>query len=377
MKLEAQADELACRAQHDEGKACRRKAEHHANRVPDAMLAQLSPLTAGGGLNHADRLDREDWQDARHEVQDETAEQGRPDKEEEIYARSRPGRACPRTSAIACARFTARCPLPAGRSQDVAGLCRNTHGNWLIASGRNADNTSQCFWRTVSNRRQSKCQPVRPEGGWLGSGMNDRMAVGEKARVARYTGKLAACRRKHPRVAVCCQARLAFKEGRHISQRICNPGGICAVRHLLAADIDAGRHFDRFRNADVLANEVVDRAAKPHRAIGGLRHLNRERQHDRAAIAIIHDLAIDDGDQLGKRPVNFADLILRDRGLFVPIGARRDPGITRILPVDVPVLIHLEAETEPDGLSGDRDISFRDKLDTRMTAIHWLGRCRR
>ena len=157
----------------------------------------------------------------------------------------------------------------------------------------------------------------------------------------------------------------------------CDQLGAAHVRHLSITDVHEQLKLDRFRDADILADQVVERAAEADRIVLVFRDGHGKGEDDAVVIAIVHDLVFDDFYLVRDRPLDLTDPVGGDGGVIVPVHLRRDAGVPGILPVDVPVLVHLEAEAQPDGFAGRCDLALADQFDPRMPAINRLGLARK
>ena len=340
LQLEPPADRGAAGAQRQQEPAERGEADDNARGIGEAVPALL-------GAMHRDRdsqqLQRQDREDARHQVQDRAAE------------KRQQQRLPPAGNRLAAG--AAGCDGPAGgdhrgadRVAPLGSVAGAQHSTPSTLGGSVA--TAVGPVARVSSR-SSPSEDIR--GSRLGGGV-DEVGLGRKERDGRVgepasaaagrrsvrsvpdtatasrTRPVAAGARARRRTALACAgsgAEGAAATGR-ASARSASPGmQISEQASQLACAADrrgpAGRRAGRFRIA------------------GG----DRDQQIDRARVAVIADV-IDD-KTLGGRP---GDLAGGEALRQLPGDLGRQSGVAGIAPIDMPARPHFQMQRDPYGLAG-------------------------
>jgi len=135
------------------------------------------------------------------------------------------------------------------------------------------------------------------------------------------------------------------------------------------ADIKRERDFGGFGYADVFADQVVSQDIQPELAGRVCRDHQREGQDDLIAVAIVHDLALDHGQEIRDGPDETANGAAGYRAGIAMDELGRQAGITGIAPIDVPARLHLHFKGGHDGFTGHDSAAFGNQLDAGMAAI--------
>ncbi|GJE71085.1 hypothetical protein CHKEEEPN_2627 [Methylorubrum podarium] len=174
-----------------------------------------------------------------------------------------------------------------------------------------------------------------------------------------HAGEIGPVEMQHEAVA---RAGGAIRSGRRLRQggagageeRGLSRGRLRGVRH---RQIEA--QLRRARNADLLADEVGERAGQPRglAGLGALGNLERHQQGDGALVAEIHQGL--DRDPLRDGPLHRAD---REALGQAPRHLRRQAGIARIAPVDVPARLHRHVQAERHRAAGHQRLALGHEL---------------
>ena len=154
---------------------------------------------------------------------------------------------------------------------------------------------------SADSSREGERGAISAETGGLACRVADLVGEGEETegRVTRETGR--AAQAELPGAGGRVEAGLAGEVCRCPGDPVGNHRAMGRIGNRLA-DIQHERDVSIFRYADILADQIIGNDVEPDHAAGRRRDHQRERQDDLVAVAIVHDLAVDDGQELRNGP---------------------------------------------------------------------------
>ena len=319
-------------------------------------------MRAGGSRDHAHGLDREDRQDTGHQVEDEAADKGKECEREE-----------------ACR--VAPCPGRAGAGRGEAGRIVKDgalFGGEFVACPRavrlfhDEDAFERAVRRIRAGGREGERGAVSAEAGGLACRMAYLVGEGKEAE-GRVTGEAGrSAQAELPGRSGRVETGLAGISGWRPGDPVGNHRAMGRIGNGLA-DIQHKRDVSIFRHADVFTDEIISNHVQPDRAAGGCRDHQRERQDDLVAVAVIHDFAVNDGQERRNGPDKIADGASGNITRIAVDEPWRQARIAGIAPVDVPVGVEIHLQRGLDGFAGHDTCAFGDQFDTGMAAINRGG----
>ena len=135
------------------------------------------------------------------------------------------------------------------------------------------------------------------------------------------------------------------------------------------ADIEREGDLGGFGNADVFADQVVSQDIQPELAGGVSRNHQPEWQDNLVAVAIVHDLTLDHGQEVRDGPDEVANGAAGYGAGAAMDELRRQAGIAGIAPIDMPARVHVHFQGGHDGLARHDGAALGNQLDAGMAAI--------
>ena len=343
LQLEAPAQNLTARAQGQQRARQKQEGRQHSGQEGQTVAARLGRFM--GGAAERGRLHRQDGEDAGHQIQDQTAQQGEQRRLGEVGQAGGRG-ACLRALAVAD-RAVAR----------DAGQGRARPGGDLpgaqIGGQDAADRSVQTVGRQAAPGGDGQGQALRSAFARLGGGVVDHPAL-ERIEI----GPLR--RRARQRAAAGRQGQLSVDQGGagvdaggtggagdHVLNRLAEAG---VQRRCALAHRQIQREVEVFGHAHLVAADVemggdAQRQAASRRGVRW--NLDRHGQEDRVRIAVVHQalqaLALGQGPQ---------DVAGRQTARQGPGQGRRPAGIALVAPIGVPAGLDLLADGDDGGRAG-------------------------
>ena len=342
LQLEAERCKPGCLAHRQDHQRQRRKRDQHAAGIPETVAAKLARMSARRRRHHAERLHRQDRQHARHQVQDQPTEEGKARKAEQ------PLPAEPGHIAGACHRHKGG----VGRAGKRLAAFRTDHiAHRFCARRIDPDDAFQRLAHLPRPvRRQQQARAVRAYALRLFRRMADLVFERKEAHACAVRKTARQRQAQRPRRRGIIDARLAFERTRHFR----NPRADQVAGRNILRRLAHGQHqrdIRRLRNTDRLTDQVIGHRLDAHLAGGICGHGERQREHRLVIIAIVHDLAVDDRQQLWQRPHHLAQRRFADARSLLEDQLRRQARIPGIAPVDVPARIHGHLEGDEHGFA--------------------------
>ena len=309
-------------------------------------------------MHHAHCLDGEDRQDAGHQIEDQAADHGRDGQRDQALAASA-GSGCARGDA---GRIFEHTPL----------LCRERVAGAGAVCGLYDNDPFEGAVEAVIGRGQAEGRAVAAEAERLARRMADFVAEGIEAEVGVGVEAAFGLQAEFPGSVAGINAGLALKVARRLGDPFADQGPVVDVR-LTRAHRQGQAHFGCFGNADFLTDQIVGQEVQLDAAHRIGRNGEREWQDELVVIAVIHDLPVHDGQEMGDWPDERAEGRFRHVAAVQHPHLRRQSGVPGIAPIDVPAIVELHLDGRIEGFAGLNASALGDQFHHRPAAIHGLG----